>query len=344
MKLKTEHKKIKEKAPKKQETAVKRVRGEKVRKDFNSHNKYRAEIGTIDLTQLTYGVIEGHEVKSLNTSDGKISIEGSWEGLIIFLLDVVISEYPDTYRDKLLENDVASTTLVVDSKYGVYTFDKDKQYRVYSIYDTGVYIESLFSSSDIFQALVGLARICKIPLKEFKMNIVSKEYIERKLNFDLLVPGEIIVGIGDLLDRLEHNYILTEISIMNDRIELNDLGLVLWLFCKHILDVYGRDAVLKLPKHKNAGIVKDCNTDREIYYQELAGTGLYVYTNREDKDIVKFINASIEKLGIPENTVKFKLKQLITQVPQDPYLYEQYELLRNRQKMEGKSEKNSKNL
>lgn len=333
MKLKTTSEKAKKTAKAVESTSTakkstRKSRTPKIRKDFSSMVHYRAETGTVDLTQLTYGVINGHDVKSVSTPDGVLTLNDSWIELVLLMVSTVYENYKDTFKTTIANAGIVSETFNIDTTYGRYSFDKRFQYKVYKVYDTGLYIESTFTEENIFKALIGLVGLCGIKLNDFKMNIVSKEYIERKVDFDLLSSNEKIVTIDQLADALKDNWVLAEIEIMNERIAITDLSAILWIFCKWVYDNFGDAGVLKLPKHKNNGVAKSSDRD-DVHYQQIGNTGLFVYTNRKTSDIVRFIKSSIEKLDIPSDTVKFKLKQLNDEVPKDPYLYEQYRMVRD---------------
>lgn len=322
MKLQTKYAEPKKKLTEQKVKKVKREKGPKLRKDYTSLNKCRADKAELTLLQMTYGFIDSHEVKYVKIPDGTIELKDSWLELILIMLNMVIESYPDRYSELLCRNNVTSQTFIVDKTYGVVTFDANKNYKVFKIFDTGLYLESLFRSSDIFLAIMGLIKICGYTLDEMSFGLVSKEYIERKLDFNKLADGEHIVGISDVASSVKSGMLLVEISIMGERLQIHDFNLLLYVFCKWVFDNYGSGQMLKMPKHKNNGVTLECKRD-DVHYSQIIGSSFYVYSDLNEKSIIRFIKASIEKLGIDENTLKFKFKSPKEIEAKQPWLYEQ---------------------
>lgn len=331
MKIRTEHKgsKAKSESKTKNTRQSRSKKGPKLRKDFASMEPYRAETGSLDLTKLNYGTIASHDVRSVEISgDGVTTINNSWEELLLVMLSAVIINYPTDYAHKIAEAEIASETFIIGENYGKVSFDKNRQYRAYSIPGTKLCLESLFSEKDIFQALVGLVKILKIELNNFKLNIVSKRYIEKTINFDLLDSDEKIVEIDKLGELLKKDWVITEVEFMNQRIKLKDIGIVLWVFCKWVNDNFGEQGLKDLPKYKFVGVSKS-NDKENVYYQQIPNSDYFVYTDRQDDSMIKFIESTIEKLSLDRSTIKFKLHHIIDEMPQDPDLYKQYEAMKS---------------
>ena len=322
MKLQTKYTEPKKKLTETKVKKVRREKGPKLRKDYTSLNKCRADKAELTLLQMTYGFIDSHEVKYVKIPDGTIELKDSWLELILIMLNMVIESYPDRYNELLCRNSVTSQTFIVDKTYGVVTFDANKKYKVFKIFDTGLYLESLFRSSDIFLAIMGLIKICGYTLDEMSFGLVSKEYIERKLDFNKLADGEHIVGISDVASSVKSGMLLVEISIMGERLQIHDFNLLLYVFCKWVFDNYGSGQMLKMPKHKNNGVTLECKRD-DVHYSQIIGSSFYVYSDLNEQGIIRFIKASIEKLGIDENTLQFKFKSLKEIEAKQPWLYEQ---------------------
>lgn len=311
MRLKTTRKTVKKSnsTGTEKQTRKKNSKEPKIVKNFNSKDKFRAIKADIDLTRLTYGVIEGHKLEYVNTPDGVIYLNDSWIEFILLMLYNVIINNPSNFQMLLAENNVASQTLFVDKVYGKYTFEASRQYKVYEIYNTGYYLESLFESSDIFSAVIGLCKICGFALDEVKLSIEDKEYIEKKLNFDLLEDGEIVAKISDVASMQKQGMRMVEFSFMGVNASVHDIMLVAYMFAKWTFDTYGDEGLLKLPKYKSTGISKSM-TREDVNYMQVKGSELFIYTDGNDSGIIKFIQDGLNKLLISEDLMKFKFKAL----------------------------------
>ena len=326
MRLHTKYKKPKSKTSSKPSSKTRQTNKNskvpKLRKDYRALTPCRAEKAELDITKMTFGFIDSHEVKYVKTVDGTIQLKDSWLELVLIMLNMVISENRSHYSDILCKYEITSQTFIVDKNYGVYTFDNNKKYKVYKIFDTGLYLESLLDNSDIFLAIVGLIKACGMALDEMDFGLVSKEYIERKLDFNKLADGEHIVGISDVASSVKSGMLLVEISIMGERLEIHDFNLLLYVFCKWIYENYGEGQLLKMPKHKGNGVSLNCDNP-DVKYTQLIGSKFYIYSDLNTSGIIRFIKSAIEKLGISEDTIKFKFKSLKELEAKQPWLYEE---------------------
>ena len=120
------NKKVKTTEKQKKINSEKKAKGPKISKNYRDVSiPVASENGEVkaDLTQLTYGMIDNCDLISVYTEDGTIELTGSWIELIISMMDTIISDNPDKFREIFMENEVTSPEMSVDSTYGKYVFD-----------------------------------------------------------------------------------------------------------------------------------------------------------------------------------------------------------------------------
>lgn len=311
MRLRVKHSETKEVIEKQQkkETKEKSSKKIKINKDYKNTKPFKVDKADIDLTKLKYGAIESHELTGIITPDGYLEINDSWIGLIILLLNYLITEYAENFRDILISNDIASQTFCIDKIYGKYNFEKDRQFKVYNIYETGYYLEAIFDTHNIFEAITKLVYALNMDFKEIKLCIQRKGYKEVKLNYGELETHEEIVTIDNLSDKLTSCYKLTSISILTSNTSVQRLDIALVIFCTWVLNEYGRDELLKLPKNKETGITA-VDTGIHENITSLKNGLVYVYTDNNIESIINFLKTSMQKLNISKEQIKFKLRAL----------------------------------
>lgn len=287
----------------------KKEKGPKLSKFFSNTDKYRAIRAQVPLTRLTYGMIKHHNLEYIETEDGEVYFSDSWVELVLFMIHAVITAHPNTFMELLTRNEVTNQSIVLDKTYGKYSFDSNKQYKVYDLYNSGYFVEAIFESSNIFSSIVGLVNILGIAYDKIRFGIVSKEFIEKELNFDILEDDEIIVDIYELAAVPKRGKQLVEFIISEERVKMQGFAGVLWVFCKIMLETYGVETLSTLPKYKSTGISSKNDRD-DVEYMQLKGTELFMYSDGTDSGIIKFIVKSAEQLGIEGDLIKFKFRTI----------------------------------
>lgn len=310
MRLQVKHSKPKGKTEKQKKiNKEKKSKGPKISKNYNDTSEFKVGKAEIDLTRLTYGIIDSCNAKYIELPDGVITLNQSWIELVILMIANVIENNPDNFLQILGENNVTNQTFSIDSMYGKYSFDKDKDFKVYNIYNTKYYLEAIFSKENLFSAIVGLSKINEIALNEFKIGIERKDYNEVKLNFDLLEDTESIVKISGVASMVKQGIHLVGISLMGVSIEVHRMDVALWHFCNWVHDNYGEMKLMTLPKYSNTGVsLKGTQIDKA--YMQIRGGAVSVYTDGDTEGIIRFIKDSMKELEIGEEHIKFKFRAL----------------------------------
>lgn len=277
---------------------------------YNDTKPFTVNEMTADLTVLTYGAILSHDATFLEVEeDGKVKriyFEDSWVELIIFLISSLIDRYGSKFKEKLVYYGVTSQTFTVDKVYGKYTFDDRMQYKVYSIYNTGYYLEAIFNVENIFQAILGLAKCCDISLNEFKIGLSKKKEYRDISERNNLLKEEVIVSIDDVTSMINDGRQLSRVEIDGVDIAVDRLDIVLWHFCNFMFEQVGLIKLLDLECCNETGI----SLFKGEYSAQIRGSNAYLYTDGNNEDIIMFIINSMDELNLDEDIIKFKFKAL----------------------------------
>lgn len=277
-------------------------------KNFTSMEHYRAVRAHIKLSRLTYGIIDGHEVEYIRVGDERIDIKESWIELILFMTANVMENNPKDFLSVLSKNNVTSNSFTLSKSYGKISFDRDRQYKVYKVYNTNYFVEAVFDIPNIFQLVSGLIKICSLTNEEIELGIVSKEWIEKKIDFNVLGEKESIGGPESLALMKKAGMQLIEIQMFDERVGIQSIGSVLWVLCVMIHKQFGDAGIAKLPKYKSTGVSKKNDRD-DVRYMQLPESEYFVYTDLEHKGIEKFISEAAKRLEIG-NELKFKYREI----------------------------------
>lgn len=287
---------------------AKKTRKLKINKNYSSMEHYRATRAHIRVDRLTYGVFDGHEAEYIEINGETVELKDSWTELILFMIANVIENNPNDFLYILGRHDVLSQSLTVSKSYGKVSFDKNRQFEVYKLYNTDYYVEAIFDIPTMFRVICGLLEICVKTDDEIRIGIVSKKYIEKKINFDLLEKDESIAGPQAIALMKKLNMQLVEIEILGDRVGVHGINGVLWVFCSEVFKRFGDDGLKKLPKYKSTGISKT-NTRDDVNYMQLRDSELFMYTDLDPNGIAKFIESSVKKLDL-EGRVRLKFRKI----------------------------------
>lgn len=164
---------------KRTDTGEKKSKKDKInhglRKDYTTLKPLNAEFLETTLNKLSYGVIRHHSLLHICIDDERIDIDESWIGLIIFIIYSIMIDNPDDFMSIFLKNDVFNGEISMDTVYGKVSYDRAKQYSVYSVYDTGYYIEAVFDEECIYHTIIALMDCLKISCKSVVMCIKRKD-------------------------------------------------------------------------------------------------------------------------------------------------------------------------
>ena len=310
MRLQTQHKSNRSKATSTKKTSKsKKDNGPKISSNYRSLKPLKSYNTIIDLTKLTFGVIDSCDLKNIVVANESLDIEGSWIGLILFMLDALIAnKSKDELNYTLTSNNVTHQMFCVDTMYGKYTFDEEMP-KVYNIYNSGYYLEAIFSNENIFNAIIGLSKCLGYALDEIQLNVSNSSMIDIALNFDLLEETESVVNINEITPYLKKGVHLVGMSILQSSISAHRMDTALLAFCNWVYDEYGMFKLTELTTCGNTGIsLGDFKEDSLCEY--IRGSQVFVFTDLDNKDIVKFFKKAMETLKIDKNQIKFKFRAL----------------------------------
>lgn len=324
MRLQTKHKSFKKGKTEKQKKIdkEKKDKSPKVSPLYNSTSPYNVRRATIDLTKLTYGIIDSCELTGINMMDGQIDLSNSWIELLLLMIDTLIENKPDNFVDLLSINNVTNQWFCIDKYYGKYTFEYENP-KVYNIYNSGYYLEAIFNNSNIFHAIIGLTKCLGYQLNEIQLNIrnpkLDKNINDVDFNPTMLEAEESIVDIDSVYNMLKSGIHLVGMKILESNAKVHRLDVALMLFCNWIYDNYGISGISTIKSNGNTGISLECtsenreNKNREenpVQYEQIRNSGLYVYTDLNNDDIIKFMKNALKDLNMDKSQLKFKFRAL----------------------------------
>ena len=309
MKLNVKYKKKQTKTTKqKKKEDEKKQKGPKLSKNYKDESEFICYKESIDMTKMRYGMIDSCNVIAVELNDGIINLNNSWIELILIMLSMVIETKGEKALQILAENEVTNQNFCVDKVYGKYTFDSN-QYKAYKIFDTGYYLEAIFTNESIFSAIYGLLKCINIPLDEINFVLINKKNKEEKLNFNNLKDIEYIVKSDEVAFNIKSGIHLIEIKIEKEVTVVRRLDVALVAICNYIYDNTSEEEIVaKLDKlkHGNTGIDKtsDCKNKQNV---RLKQSNLAIYTDNNTESIVEFIQKIEEEFKLD---IQFKFRAL----------------------------------
>lgn len=323
MRLKTYYKTKKPTQTKKKQTSKDKKLEKEKQKLFKLSNNYADDSEytntnvDIDLTRLRYGMISSCELTQVSLEDGVIQLEKSWIQFIILMIHTIMENNPDRFMDILGENEITNMDLSVDTTYGKVTF-VGKKYSVYTIYDTGYYIEIRETADVIFKAIAKLVKCLEIPYNSIKFHLKNKKDNGEVLNFNELKQAEYIVTIENVQENLRHGIHLVEIEFFGKKAPVHRLDVALLVFCNIIYDEVGyviiKDLLVDDEEYKQIDtklVSLENKVDKnEIYTEQLKDTDILIMTNREPNSILEFMTTTLFKLHINSEELLFKFRAL----------------------------------
>ena len=341
MKLKTVHKEKKvESSQTKKKRQSKSDKANKLSSNFNSLTPFKYKSGRIEVGKLTYGIIDSCELKSVETMDGLIELDGSWTEFILIMLDALISRKPDSFNHELTENKITNQWFMVDKYYGKYDFDHE-QAKVYRIYNSGYYLEAVFNDENIFFAVVGLLKSLGYSYNEVSFNIKNiamsmndntEDETEKPVDLNIVVLDEEYetANLSNVLRKLKPGILMVGMELNGVRMKVHRIDVALKLFCEWVASVYNANPLL----HTNAvgrtgvcisedlyfadeadfredtGSNETGDSQGKVYFEQLVSGMLYVYTDLNQKDIVEYMRNVAKAIELKKDDCIFIFKYL----------------------------------
>ena len=309
MKLNVKHKSKLTKTPKqKKKTEEKKKKGPKLSKNYKDTSDFICDKASIDMTQMKYGVISSCTLIAVELEDGIINLDNSWLEIILIMLSKLIEDKGDKAVQLLADNEVTNQFIYIDKVYGKYTFDS-QQYKAYKIFNTGYYLEAIFTVENIFNVIYGLLKLLDIPLDKIQFIVVNKKNKEEKLNFDCLEDIEYIVELENVASNIKSGIHLVEISVDDEIVRVHILDAALVAICNYLYDHISEDKLVSKLGNLNTGKTGICRIDdaEDKQYVRLKQSSLVVYTDNESESIVEFLKEIKELFSI---NIRFKFRAL----------------------------------
>lgn len=310
MRLNVKHKKTLTKTEKqKRINSEKKSKGPKLAKNYTDDSSYDGDNVMLDMTQMRYGVISSCDADYVVTNEGTIELKDSWLEFILISLYNVINNNKTTFQKLFEENEVTNMYFVVDKVYGKYVFD-EQQYKAYNIYDTGYYLELISTSEVLFKAIVGLIKCMGVPLDQIKFHLKNKMFKDETLVFNNTEVDEVIVNIDDLDKALSDGGFISAVDMNGTIVNAHRLDVAFVAIVNILYDNYGALRLYSIPSSESTGI-KEFEEGDELNsnVMQIRDSDIALYTDGNDKEIIKFISISMTILEIPKNNIRFKIRR-----------------------------------
>lgn len=305
LKLKSKSKKAVKKVTKKKTTKDKSV---KICKYYSDIEEVKFLDLDVTLDKLRYGHIIYCDVSRVTLVDGNIDINNSWIELLLIMIDTVRVNYPDTFLEVLMKNEVTHQNFCIDNKYGKYSFDKDN-FKAYKIFDSGYYLEAIFNVENIFWAIIRLAKCLGIELDKMSLKLYNKNYTKEDIKLKELEEETTVVIVSQSKEFFKKGIHLVNMNINGTHISVHRIEAVLAAFCNYIHDTYGVEGLKKLSKNGKTRISYTNTLDSESN-MEIKHSGVYVYSDCEVESIIEFIVSSMNNIDMDKSDVKFYFRKL----------------------------------
>lgn len=309
MRIQTTRKIIKGKTEKtKRIEREKKSKGPKLCKNYKSTKPFTSGYAKVNLTQLTYGMVDSTELTAISMFGQSSLLDGSWTELVILMLDALMEQYPDNWNKKLIEFNITNSWFCIDTSFGKINFDGSMP-QVYKIYNRGLYLEAILSCDNIFNAIVGLSNALGYTLTDVEFNIKTIGYVEAELNYAELSDEETVATIKDIHKYLKPGIHMCSVSILGATEKVHRLDVLLYLFCNWIYVNYGMMQMLSLPSNNSTGICMENNREDRLC-QPIQNSMISVYTDNDTKQIIKFIKDAMKHIGMGDDQLLVKFRAL----------------------------------
>lgn len=309
MRLNTKHKQKLTKTEKtKKANREKKSKGPKLLENYKSMNSYNNDAITLPITKMTYGLISQFDLVELVTSDGVISMQYSWLQCILVMLDTVITNNPNKFKELLSEYEVTNQCFMVDSLYGKYSMDDN--YKAYKIFDKDYYLETTLTPGVIFDAIVGLIKSLELPLDAIQFHMINKAYKDLNTRFSNVTSEETILNLKDSKKLVKKKTHLEFISVLDEKAVVHRIDVALLAFCNIIYDKFGMQKMLMLPKLESTGITIFDPEEPNPNVMPIRGSMVAVYSDGDALGIYEFMMESSKILGFKDDDIKLKFRIL----------------------------------
>lgn len=267
----------------------------------------------IEPSKLTYGLIDSSEVVGIVNSGEKIEIAGSWEGLILFMLDAINSSVKDFIRE-LSDSEITFSEFSVGKEAGKYS--QEVEYKAYNLYDTGYIVESDFSVETIYRVVNNCnALISRLNRNSRRGNnseegiqlIIRNKRSSEELRLMGLSEETYEVGIDKLIDEISRGGVLMNLRIYDVNAQVTNALTLIYSFSVLIYERFGVEGLQKITGTAGSGIRK-AEENGEGEGVAIKDSGYEIYSDCLIVTIVKFIESSIEALKIDKSEVRFSFK------------------------------------
>ena len=309
LKFKTKTKSKAKTAKQKQIDKEKKDTKNRINENYQDNSDFNLSNVSLELNKLTFGIIRCCDVQSITIEEDSIQLNSSWVELLLIMIDDLVSNYDD-WRQRLINNEVQSQTFQITDVYG--KVDLENNYEVYKIYDKNLYLEAVFSESNIFRALIGLTKALEMKPSQISVFLKNKNFVETELNYSSLKSNEVVYNLSDyekILETLNNKGHIISAKIDKEYARVHS---IIQLFGAFMTSLSKRESELINFKDKEKLINSVNNTgfvfEKAKNCMSVPESNIIVATDGNEKDILLFMLNICNKLNID---IKVKLRQFV---------------------------------
>lgn len=308
-----------------------------LRKDYKTMKPLNADEAIIPLNKLSYGIINSHELISFTINGEETQLEESWQEFILLSIYTIMENNPDNYKTIFVDNEVFNSEVSMDKIYGKVSYNRDRQYKVYSLYDTGYYIEAVFKEDVIFGLIISLMNC----MGEACTNVMIKL---RKKGLALRNPDESTVlnpvvayslkEVGKNLKENGDNLYMVSVRVLGETIKSNTIDTALYIILTKLVQSKkltndkletieqaqkessngsGNGSSVHKKRKSGTGIRRKddiMGINQGAQEMELKNTNYMLYTNKESNGIVAFIKKAAKASGVKPEEIEFNFMSI----------------------------------
>lgn len=281
---------------------------EKVNKYYNNYTPINTPGRLVPLCALHYGYIKSCKAIGIITDGETIELKNNWVELIGLMIETLRSrcETSEEFMDTLTYNGIITPEFSVGNKYG--KISTDEKIYTYKLNNIGIYIEMVYTDSNIFKTIALIALALQLPLKTTYIKVQSYGYEndevgikadDEYIELEEITPAKLYTTLET--GRFIHKVIIEDKDGSIDDITQKRVDILGYEIATWIYDNLGEDRLrqsidkIKALNTTKSGKVKNLTTGirlgKSLEYgsTSIRNSNIYMYSNGELSDDCKFI-------------------------------------------------------
>lgn len=193
----------------------------------------------VPVKDITSGYIRSSKPCCIISSEYREDITGGWEEVIITLLNMLYMKDNEKFRQNLLDYDITSMDLCVDTEYGKYSLEGKYKFKSYNIYNTRYHLE--------------LKPVPEVMAKSIRNLVLANGYELNDINIQLKakypdMEGYVIKDINSGIDIIEKGEMhLEKLLVLQEQFNVHRIDIALVVLAKWVTQDSGWDSLKNTP-------------------------------------------------------------------------------------------------